>query len=224
MNTIKTVIILGIIAMSNLSCSNTKNISHNFTYLATFLSDADYHNRYIFIDNYVPSVMKRKGFDYADAHQSSQATDNFFNFEGKAIDRYHGISELFPINTTFFRCLYINETGRIAHSIKRKITVNQLHSQDFTIVEKGTNRLYDRKPITPQDLVQKIISSEEFTYHYFEKKDEKEVAYEIVISNDTSSDWIYNSLGEVLCANIPFHHAEFIYDDKGKFIDLRIIE
>jgi len=215
-------------SLLNSSCQNTKNMSNNFTYLTPMLKNADYHNRYIFIDDYVPSVMKRKGFDYVDAHKPSPATDNYFNFENKAINSYHGISELFPKNTTYFRCLYINDTGQIAHTIKKKIAVKELHSSELNIasalIHEGINRLYSRKIIPPEQLFQKITSSEEFTYIYFEKNVDKDIVYEIIISNDTSWDLIYNSLGEEIYPVVPFYRAEFVYDSNGKFIDLKNVK
>jgi len=174
-------------------------------------------NGYLFIDNYVPSVMKQKGFDYVDSYKPSRATDNYFDFEKKAVERYHGVSELSPVNTTFFRCLYINEAGRIDHLLKRKITVKELPPPDLSLADEEINRMCDGETIAPEQLFRKITSSETFSY----LRCEKNIAYEMVISNDTCTDLIYNSVGERLYENTPFYHAKFYYDGTGKFVDLK---
>ena len=60
-------------------------MASEFTYLVNLLMKKEYHNKYLFVNNYVPSVMKRKGFDYIDSYKTSLATDNYFLFEKKQL-------------------------------------------------------------------------------------------------------------------------------------------
>ncbi|MCL1865694.1 MAG: hypothetical protein FWF73_07790 [Spirochaetes bacterium] len=104
--------LLGLIiffSFSCISCQTTKNTGNNgITFLINLMENTNYHNKYIFVDDYVPSVMKRKGFDYADSYKTSSATDNYFLFEDRAINRKNG-----PLygRKFDFRCSYIDDKG-----------------------------------------------------------------------------------------------------------------
>ena len=197
---------------------NAKNASgdNGLTYLAPALKNLKFRNKYLFIDNYVPSVMKQKGKDYIDAYKATAPVkDNYFFFENEAIERKQNSG--YVNSSNFFRCLYINDAGQISHVIKRKIIVKELDSPER---QPQSAREYGGKAITPEELTLKITSSEEFTYIYFEKN----VVREVTISNDSSSDLIYNSRGERIYEKTSFYRAEFVYDSNGKFIDLKNME
>jgi len=215
--------LLFFIFLSSVNCQNNKNMSKEitgFTYLVNLLKKPEYHDKYVFIDSYVASVMIRKGYDYADAHQLSFATDNYFLFENNAIDDHY--------KTTYFRCIFINNNSQIAHTIKRKIMLKKLNPDelklDVSSIPEGINRLYNEKIVTSEQFFLKLMSNEEFNYVYFKKDESKNVVYDIAILNNTSSDIIYNSRGEKLYIDVPFCEAEFIYNEKNEFVDLKIIK
>ncbi len=220
------ILLISLLSFSSTNCQNTKNMDNEFLYLIKLIDKPEYRNKYLFVDNYIPSIMLRKGFDYVDAHQTSLATADFFLFENKAINRYEN-SPLIN-NVSYFRCLYINDRGQIAHTIKRKITVKKLHSDEQNIelasIPKGINRFYGEQIITSEQLFSKLTSTEEFIYIHFKKTEDNNIIYEITISNNVTTDIIYNSQGEKLYSNVSFCKAEFIYNQKNDFIDLKIIK
>jgi hypothetical protein len=215
-----------LLILLNISC----NINHKkkyymeeeFIYLIELVNE-ETSKKTIFVDNYVPSVMIRKGFDYVDSYKTSLATLNYFLFEKKAIERYQSLVR--QVDITFYRCLRFNDEGRMHYLIKKKIQIKTVDADslgiDFTNYENGTYRFYNGEIITEEQLVLKTMDASEFDYIYIEHKNTKTI-YQISISNNICNDVIYNAFGKNISGN-PFYEAEFVYNEDGDFIKLKII-
>lgn len=199
---------------------NGNNIDDKFDLLLNICNNKEYHNKYCFANEYIPFVQIRKGFDYIDAYMTSMATNNYFLFEKNSIDQIKYQKE------AFFRCLYLNNKGQIEHIIKRKISV-EIEKNDSLNIDKnklpsGVSRYYDKQRAGDEILIQKIISIQNFNYQCLIKKDNVVTIYTLYISNNNSEDLIVDCHGEELSKPF-FIEAKVIYNDKGEFIDLEII-
>lgn len=192
-----------------------------FEDLIDICHNIEYFNKYCFANEYVPFIQIRKGFDYIDAYMATTATNNYLLFEKMAIDQVRFNRAI------FFRCLFINDKGKIEHIIKRNISIeitnnNHLSKVDITAMLDGIYRVYDNQITEDEKIIQEIISTHDILYQCLIKNDKSIITHNICVSNNSSEDYIYNFNGDRLYKPV-FIEAKVIYNDDGEFIDLEVI-
>ena len=197
-------------------------------YLIHLLKEKENHNKYLFVNNYVPFIMTREGFDYVDSYMTSPASDNFFMFEHDAITnkkRYASMEN----KETLLRCLFINNRGKIEEVIKRKLKVSNVGFDstniNFENLKQGISRIsYENVFIESDLLVSEIISTKEFNYFFIERNEDDVTVYRVEILNNSSIDLVCNKQAKDNHKEVTFCRASFVYDKYGNFVDLEIIE
>lgn len=210
------------------ACQNRKDMKREKENLVHLLKEKENHNKYLFTDGYEPFVMTKKGYDYVDAHMVSSAFDNFFSFEEIAVAYRNRFSSM-ESREIVFRCLYINDKGQIAEVIKRKINISCSNLDSFDIdpedIQPGTSRLYKEQFLAEADaFISDIIDTKEFHYFLIEKHEKDIDVYKIEVLNDDNRDLIFSNSGEGKYKEVYFYKALLIYDEKGTFLDVEIVD